>query len=387
MEGLLYCTMNLFCVLLLVMIYNSIKKSSDQRASQHMLSWFIIASIILCLSDFIWGIIDFSTYWDFSHEISFGVNAIYYIFTCVASYMWFLFSENEQDSKIVKTKAGLILSILPLLIYIFLVAGSYKKGWLFYVDGDGKYQRGEFYAIKIIIACLYIYFTSFKATVKCFMKKHYLNKDKYLALASFVAFPSVAVVLQVLFVGSPMISAGVAFAAVQVYIFSREQLISIDPLTKLNNRNVLIQYLDIKMKSKAENKDLYLFIMDLDYFKKINDNYGHVEGDQAIVIVADVLRSVVRKTNYFVCRYGGDEFIVVCETDKDFNAEEFGDEINRLLVEEALRKDKEYNLHLSIGYAKYNDIIETIPEFIDIADENLYKIKNQRSKQKERVTD
>ncbi len=387
MDGLLYCTMNIFCVLILIMIYNSIRKSSDQRTSQHMLAWFIIASIILCLSDFIWGIIDFSTFWDFSHEISFGVNAIYYIFTCVASYMWFLFSENEQGSGIVKTRIGLILSILPLLLYIVLVVGSYKHGWLFYVDGDGKYQRGDFYAVKIIIACLYIGFTSFKATVKSFMKKHYLNKDKYLALASFVAFPSVAVVLQVLFVGSPMISAGVAFAAVQVYIFSREQLISVDPLTKLNNRNVLMQYLDGKMKSKSDSKDLYVFIMDLDYFKKINDNFGHVEGDEAIVIVADVLRSVVRKTNYFVCRYGGDEFIVVCETDKDFNPEEFGNEINCLLAEETLRKDKEYNLHLSIGYTKYNDDFHTIPEFIDAADEQLYKIKNQRSKQKERVAD
>ena len=99
MEGLLYCTMNLFCVLILTMIFNSIRKSSDQRMSQHMFACFIIASIILCLSDFIWGLIDFSTFWTFSQDVSFAVNAIYYIFTCVASYMWFLFSENEQESK------------------------------------------------------------------------------------------------------------------------------------------------------------------------------------------------------------------------------------------------------------------------------------------------
>ena len=385
MEGLLYCTMNLFCVLILTMIFNSIRKSSDQRTSQHMFACIIIASIILCLSDFIWGLIDFSTFWTFSQGVSFAVNAIYYIFTCVASYMWFLFSENEQESKVVKTKAGLILSIIPLIVYIILVIGSYKHGWLFYIDGEGSYQRGNFYIVKIIIACFYIGATSFKATAKAFIKKNYLNKEKYIALASFVAFPSIAVILQVLFVGSPMISAGVAFAAVQVYIFSREQLISVDPLTKLNNRNVLMNYLDGKMKSNNDTKDLYVFVMDLDYFKKINDTFGHIEGDEAIVMVADVLRSVVRKTNYFVCRYGGDEFIAVCETDKDFNPEEFGNEINHLLVEETLRKDKVYNLHLSIGYAKYNDIIETIPEFIDIADEHLYEIKNKRVKQKERV--
>ena len=296
--------------------------------------------------------------------------------------MWFLFSENEQESKIVNTRIGLILSILPLIIYIVLVAGSYKHGWLFYIDEAGKYQRGDFYPVKIIIACLYICVTSFKATGKAFMKKNYLNKQKHLALASFVAFPSVAVILQILFVGSPMISAGVAFAAVQVYIFSREQLISVDPLTKLNNRNVLMQYLDGRMKGYNDSKDLYVLVMDLDYFKKINDTFGHVEGDEAIVIVADVLRTIIRKSNYFVCRYGGDEFVAVCETDKNFDAEEYGNEINRLLVEEALKRDKEYTLHLSIGYAKYNRSIQSIPEFIDEADEHLYQIKNQRSKKK-----
>ena len=387
MEGLLYCTMNLFCMSILLMVLFSIIRSSDKRSSQLMLACFITASAILCFSDFIWGVIDFSTYWNVSEEISFAVNGIYYTFTCVASYLWFLFCENEQQSKIVKTKLGLILSIIPLLVFVILVIGSYKHGWLFYIDSDGKYQRGEFYPFKIMIGYSYIFITSLKAIIKASRKHNYLNRERYIALASFGIFPSVATILQVLFVGSPMISAGVAFAAVQVYITSREQLISVDPLTKLNNRNVLTHYLDGKMKSKSDNKDLYVFVMDLDYFKKINDNFGHVEGDEAIIIVAEVLRTVMKKTNFFVCRYGGDEFIAVCETDKNFNAEEFGDEINRLLSEEALRKDKEYNLHLSIGYAKYNDIIETIPEFIDVADENLYKIKNQRSKQKERVAE
>ena len=79
--------------------------------------------------------------------------------------------------------------------------------------------------------------------------------------------------MQVLFVGSPMISAGVTFASLQVYVSSREQLISVDPLTKLNNRMEMVRYLDNKMKNRSPGKDLYLFIMDLDYFKKINDKY------------------------------------------------------------------------------------------------------------------
>ena len=78
----------------------------------------------------------------------------------------------------------------------------------------------------------------------------------------------ISFVLQVLFIGSPMISTGVTFASLQVYVSSREQLISVDPLTKLNNRTELVRFLDNKMKNRSPGKDLYLFIMDLDYFKK-----------------------------------------------------------------------------------------------------------------------
>ena len=126
-----------------------------------------------------------------------------------------------------------------------------------------------------------------------------------------------------------MISAGVTFAALQVYISSREQLISVDPLTKLNNRSEMVRYLDNKMKNRNLHKDLYLFMLDLDYFKKINDKFGHTEGDTAIIIAADALKNAVNKTGLFVCRYGGDEFVIVGEVKPDFNPEEFCILINK----------------------------------------------------------
>ena len=82
--------------------------------------------------------------------------------------------------------------------------------------------------------------------------------------------------------------------------------------------------------------------MDLDYFKKINDKYGHIEGDVAITIVADALKNIVRKTNFFVCRYGGDEFVVICETKSDFDPGEFRESINRALKEEGEKRSKEF---------------------------------------------
>ena len=91
MEGLLYCTINIFCLAILGTILGRIIRSSDKRVSQVTYSWFIISSIILCASDLLWGIIDYSYNWQFSEYFDFSVNSVYHVFTIVVAYLWFLY--------------------------------------------------------------------------------------------------------------------------------------------------------------------------------------------------------------------------------------------------------------------------------------------------------
>ena len=379
MEGILYCALNLFCISILIMILLQILKSSDKRMSQIVYSWFIISSIILCASDLLWGIIDFSYTWQFSDSVDFGVNSIYHIFTLVSAYMWYLFAESEQETRTTTTKKGLIVSLVPFIMGICMIIGSNWANLVFFINDEGVYERGPLYIVHIAICFFYILLTSSKAFIRSFYKKNYLKKEKYRTLASFCIFPLISGVFQVLLVGSPMISAGVTFAALQVYIRSREQLISVDPLTKLNNRSEMVRYLDSKMKNRSPGKDLYLFMLDMDYFKKINDKFGHVEGDTAIITVADVLKTITDKAGFFVCRYGGDEFVIVGEVKPEFNPDEFCGLINKSLEEETEKRSKEYQLHLSIGYFKHTPEIKDISEFIASADEYLYRRKNERT--------
>lgn len=378
MEGLLYCTINIFCLAILGTILGRIIRSSDKRVSQVTYSWFIISSIILCASDLLWGIIDYSYNWQFSEYFDFSVNSVYHVFTIVVAYLWFLYAESEQESRTISTKIGWSISIIPLLIDIGLILSSYKFDSVFRINSMGEYERGKLYVLHIFICFFYILFTSIKAFVRSFRKDNYMRKDKLRSISSFCVFPLITAVFQVLFVGSPMISVGVTFASLQVYVSSRERLISVDPLTKLNNRMEMVRFLDTKMKNRSPGKDLYLFIMDLDYFKKINDKYGHIEGDIAITIVADALKSVVRKTNFFVCRYGGDEFIIIGEVKSDFEPGKFMEEINRTLEEAREKNGKDYILHMSIGYFKYTPEIRSVAEFVSAADKYLYKQKSDR---------
>ena len=378
MEGILYCTLNIFCLSILILILVQIIKSNDKRTSQMVYSWFIISSIILCASDLVWGIVDFSFIWQFSDSVDFMVNSIYHIFTLVTAYMWFLFSESELETRTTTTKKGVILSFIPLIIGVSIIVGSYWGNWVFFINANGDYQRGPLYIVHIVICFFYILLTSVKAFVRSFYKSNYLKREKFRTLSYFCIFPLIASGFQVLLVGSSMLSVGVTFAALQVYVRSCQQLISVDPLTKLNNRAEMERYIDHKMKNRNPNKDLYLFIMDMDYFKKINDKFGHVEGDEAITIAADAIRNAISKTGLNAFRYGGDEFVVSGEVKADFNPDEFCDSINEKLKEETEKREKEYSLHMSIGYFKYTSEIKDITEFISSADEYLYKKKSER---------
>ena len=89
------------------------------------------------------------------------------------------------------------------------------------------------------------------------------------------------------------------------------------------------------------------------------------------------------KNNFFACRYGGDEFVVVAETAKDYKPKEFIEELNNGLLEVVKAKEKAYTLHFSVGYKRYDESIEDVPAFIAKADEGLYHIKNARPKFKD----
>lgn len=91
-----------------------------------------------------------------------------------------------------------------------------------------------------------------------------------------------------------------------------EKLSAIDPLTGLMNR----RYFDKRIlaesrRSKREQTSLGLAILDIDHFKKINDTYGHLAGDHCLKVFAKVLRETVKRPSDTICRYGGEEFILI----------------------------------------------------------------------------
>jgi diguanylate cyclase (GGDEF)-like protein len=152
-----------------------------------------------------------------------------------------------------------------------------------------------------------------------------------------------------------------------------------DSMTKINNRGKFDSYLnDVWNKSLSEKSSISLILLDIDYFKEYNDNYGHVAGDKCIFNVAKFLHKLTNG-KYFLARYGGDEFTIVLPNCLLEEAVSFGKIINREI--EALGIKHEFSnisniLTLSIGVSTIIPNSDTaINEFIRKTDAALYFAK------------
>ncbi len=151
-----------------------------------------------------------------------------------------------------------------------------------------------------------------------------------------------------------------------------ENLALLDPLTGIGNRLAMTHYFEVELI----NKDgLFILMLDLDYFKKINDEYGHEMGDRILVAVSRFFRQCNNKG--YVFRIGGEEFAIFLPKSDPQTAFEFAENLREGLATMIHNiDDHAFNLTISIGVACYMPN-QTLKNFIKRADDALYQAKQQ----------
>ncbi|RXK06607.1 sensor domain-containing diguanylate cyclase [Halarcobacter bivalviorum] len=150
-----------------------------------------------------------------------------------------------------------------------------------------------------------------------------------------------------------------------------------DYLTKVYNRRYFNDYSKKAIElAKRNNQDISVVAIDIDRFKKINDTFGHTVGDEALITVANILRSNIRKSD-IVSRFGGEEFVMLLNNASLTEATVIAEKI-RVIIEDTIIKvgDKEIDITASFGVAtlnKEND--ENISITLQRADDLLYLAK------------
>jgi diguanylate cyclase (GGDEF)-like protein len=150
-----------------------------------------------------------------------------------------------------------------------------------------------------------------------------------------------------------------------------------DGLTKVFNKKYFQDRLESEFAYAVRHSSpLSLVMFDIDHFKKINDTYGHLAGDYALVTLANVVAQTIRQEDVFA-RYGGEEFAVICRGVDLQGASAFGERIRRMVQAQLfLYQETEIRVTISVGVATVPDVGMREPaELIALADEALYEAK------------
>ena len=367
-----------FCAVIMGILLYSLFKNYDRQTKQRYYMKAIIAGTVSFLCDVNWGLIE-GGFIPEPPAANFLTNSIYELSSVMMGYYWLCYVETALESKFIKTKYLKHIAAIPVLIVMAGIIASTFNGLFFYVDENNVYHRGPYVLIHVAMCHFYTVVTSVHALVKSLRCKVFLKAKEYRILSMFLIFPLVIGIIQIIAPAIPSVSVGVTLAFLFVYIDLQNLLISVDTLTGLNNRNQLMRYLSARIRSDADKDCLYVFMLDVNKFKKINDSYGHVEGDMALVRCANALKAANKNSKNFIGRYGGDEFIIIAELNHEEEAERLCSDVRQALIAECVRDGIVYDLSFSFGYVKYDKSYKTMQSFIAAADEKLYEAKQRRA--------
>ncbi len=158
-----------------------------------------------------------------------------------------------------------------------------------------------------------------------------------------------------------------------------EQKSNEDRLTGLYNRGYLDDELPLEIRRAQRNKQsLALLMMDIDHFKPINDEYGHLVGDEILIQLSELLKGTCKRAGDRIFRYGGEEFVILMPVTDEAGAKEIGERLATTIREHVFSTEQGMmRITASIGIAVYHPSVYEVSEteLLAVADDALYRAK------------
>ncbi|MBR3202921.1 MAG: diguanylate cyclase [Solobacterium sp.] len=376
-EVAIHIELNLICLIILF----AVAIQSHQNVNQQMkrvLFRNVVYGIMCSLSlDIIWLLID-GRIFPGCYALNAVVNAAFLgAGVCLGS-MWYLYVLDTLHYRMTKRLIAIVMA--PGILFLVLNFLSIWTGWIFYINEQNRYIRGPLFWFQSIgaIAMLLV---SLVHIIYCqIVGRKGVSKDSSRKLLGFYIIPVLGTIMALPYSGMPGTWTCAAVSVVLIYMNDMDQIILTDDLTGLNNRKNLGVIFEDYSKQHSAQKPLYLYMMDLDDFKQINDQLGHSVGDQALVEAAHVIRRQTAGIQAVVMRYGGDEFLVMGFFADDAGAQRYKEQMQKAFQNWNETHHEPYVLHASVGYSRYQPG-QKLEEFINSADEMLY---NDKRKQKDK---
>ena len=369
-----YVEAHIACILLLGLIGIKIAKGVNKQFSQMVLGNIVVVLILYYFAEIFWALVDGGVLGD-SSTLLYLSNLFTYLLLSLAAYLWYILSEAIQNDKSVENDITRLILSIPVWISVILCVSAYRTGLVYYIDENGDLVGGRLYALLVIVPFSYLIAASVKAFYRAFNKDKYADRDIYFMIGLFPLSPIVLGIIQAIYWRIPTVCYGTVIAVYYVYVSMLDNLISLDPLTQINNRHQMFKYLAQKMRTEELGMSLFVLMIDIDDFRNINEAYGRLEGDRALVRVANAIKSACQgpRNRFFVSRYGGDEFVVVAQMAYKAEAVWLSDQIKNNVKRMTQDLGLAYNITVSVGIAQYDYAAPiSLKSFISRAGLDLY---------------
>ncbi len=363
-----------FLVLFLLLYRIRIDQTNrfDEKTYNLLLIVTFIATLCETLSFLIDGKIGFIFYilQYISNTIAAGISII-------IGYCWCLFVEYQIYRNFDRIKKKSKILAIPLIIaIILLIINLCGTGIIFDISKKNEYTRGPANFILYIIVFMY-YIESMYTVQKA---KNDSILVEFFPIYYFIIPCMIGTMIQGFFFGISTIWLCVAIAFILVYIEIQISISFIDDLSGLYNRKYMNHYLNKLQNNKT--KHVYGFLMDINDFKAINDTYGHLKGDHALIQFGKILQHSIDKDSVAI-RMGGDEFVIFAKLQSDAEAIKLKKRIENNVRQFNIHGKEPFHLSFSIGITKFNG--KNIDAFLSAMDDSMYEAKNMGNPQLDRV--
>lgn len=305
-----------------------------------------------------------------NHCVAYWGNWFEYLMNMVVCPLWAFLVDNHVSGAIPKRRIVIRFSMIG--VGLLMLFSNFFFPIIFYVDSNNVYSRGPLQVLFGIIEGFFV----LDCIVTYAKAKITGGVFKFFPVWQFVVPTVMGVLIQTAFYGVSVIWAFMAVAISCVIFSIQNEKIYMDALTGLYNR----PYLDYVKREVARKKVKYpitMMMLDMDGFKKINDNFGHHEGDYALISASKILKEAVGELGSII-RFAGDEFVILLNTTNADRIQHCIDAIQAGMKDFNDKKNKGYVLSVSIGVGELDLSANTIDEIFEYIDQRMYEEKRNK---------
>ena len=358
-----------FMILIAMLISSRIRRSQKQFEIK-IFSLMAILTMVACVVDF------FGFYADgrpghFWKTVNFLCNSFCFTINPIFISSWCLYEDLRLYKSMERVKRIYKYVFIPAAIMVVITFVNFFVPIIFYMDEMNVYHRLPFSYIYYVVDLLYLIYGAI--LLKRYEKQY--GKANFFPLYLMATPIILGCSLQMIFYGVSLIWVSLAIGLTSIYMSLQNEFSYLDKLTGLYNR----AYLDYKMDSmlRERNPKVGAIMIDVDFFKSINDTFGHSTGDEALIDVSRVLL-FSKPDKAIATRFAGDEFIILVDNTTDIEMKSIIENIRQELQGFNDTENRPYKLSLSMGFTMFDPDRDTNDTFFKRMDDNMYIEKNEK---------